>query len=82
MTNGPLSEEALQAIEAQIPKLAEAAFARAELSALAAGGRVLKSSQGQLIEIDAEGTVRVLKDMPPGVQVHIGQKFLLTRGRS
>lgn len=81
--NGPflLSEAALTALEAQIPAMAERAFAQAELHALATGGKVLKARAGKVVEINAEGQERVIKEIAPPVRVPAGSRWVLPAAR-
>lgn len=56
-----LSEKALDYLEEQIPVLAEMALKKAYWQALASGDSVLIAEEGQLIEVDPDGTRTVLK---------------------
>ncbi|MEY4507624.1 MAG: hypothetical protein RL297_2202 [Pseudomonadota bacterium] len=69
-----LSEQAFQSLEASIPKMAQAAFSQAQLNALTISGKVLQVTNGQLVELNAEGSVRVIKDMLPRFKVQAGVK--------
>ncbi len=69
-----LSEQAFLNLEASIPKMAQAAFSQAQLQALTISGKVLQVSNGQLVELSAEGGVRVIKDVSPAFKVQAGVK--------
>lgn len=69
-----LSEKALQSLEANIPKMAQAAFSQAHLNALTISGKVLQASDGKLVELSAEGAVRFIKAIEPPFQVQTGIK--------
>jgi hypothetical protein len=68
------SEEVLQSLEARIPKMAQAAFSQAHLKALAHSGKVLQVTDGRLVELSAEGLVRVVKSVEPSFRVQTGVK--------
>ncbi len=70
----PLSEEVLESLETRIPQLAQAAFSQAHLKALAHSGKVLQVSDGRLVELSAEGSVRVIKSVGPSFKVQAGTK--------
>ena len=67
----PLSEKALESLEASIPEMAQAAFSQAHLNALAVSGKVLQASNGQLVELSAEGSVRFIKAIEPPFRVQV-----------
>ncbi len=69
-----LSEKALECLEANIPKMAQAAFSQAHLNALTISGKVLQASNGKLVELSAEGSVRFIKAIEPPFQVQKGAK--------
>ena len=69
-----LSEQAMQVLEANIPKMAQDAFTHAYLNALTQSGKVLQAMNGQLIEMSAEGSVRVIRAIAPPIQVKLGTK--------
>ncbi|WP_310645416.1 hypothetical protein [Limnohabitans sp.] len=69
-----LSEQAIQMFEAQIPKLAQHAFAQARLRALALGGRVMEVANGHLVETNADGSVHVIRKSSPSTSVGVGTK--------
>ncbi|MDO9571666.1 MAG: hypothetical protein Q7J58_20135 [Hydrogenophaga sp.] len=68
------SEKALESLESRIPQMAQAAFSQAHLKALAVSGKVLQVSEGCLVELSAEGTVRVIKSVEPSFRVQAGVK--------
>ena len=70
----PLSEKALESLEASILEMVQAAFSQAHLNALAVSGKVLQASNGQLVELSAEGSVRFIKAIEPPFQVQVGAK--------
>lgn len=69
-----LSEEEMLYLEAMIPELAQAAFKLAEAKALTTSGKVVKVANGKLIELYADGSTRVLKDIAPPLSVIPGTK--------
>lgn len=68
------SEKALDSLETRIPQMAQAAFSQANLKALAVSGKVLQVSNGRLVELSAEGSVRVIKSVEPSFRVQAGVK--------
>lgn len=70
----PLSEKAMQTLEANIPKMAQGAFTHAYLNALTQSGKVLQAVNGQLIEVNVEGSVRVIRAIDPPIKVALGAK--------
>ena len=56
--------------------MAQAAFERARLNALAVSGKVLQVLNGQLVELSAEGDIRVIKDIQPSIKVQTGTKLV------
>lgn len=68
------SEKALESLENRIPQMAQAAFSQAHLKALAVSGKVLQVSGGHLVELSAEGSVRVIKSVEPSFRVQAGVK--------
>ncbi len=76
------SEEALTSLESRIPDMAQAAFSQAHLKALATSGKVLQVANGQLVELSAEGSVRVLKTLAPSFRVQAGVKLVRKGPRS
>ena len=72
--NNLLSEKALESLEARIPEMAQVAFLQAQLNALAVSGKVLQASNGQLVELSAEGSVRFIKAIEPPFKVPVGVK--------
>lgn len=68
------SEKALESLETRIPQMAQAAFSQANLKALAVSGKVLQVSNGRLVELSAEGSVRVIKSVEPSFRVQAGVK--------
>jgi hypothetical protein len=75
-THSPLSEQAMCTLEENIPKMAQAAFERARLNALTVSGKVLQVLNGQLVELSAEGDIRVIKDIQPSIKVKAGTKLI------
>lgn len=69
-----MSEESMQHLEAQIPELAGSAVKRAYLQALTTTGKVVEARNGQLVETNAEGTVRILRSIAKPFAVTIGTK--------
>ena len=69
-----LSEESMQHMEAQIPELAGSAVKRAYFQALTTTGKVVEARNGQLVETNAEGTVRILRSIAKPFAVTIGTK--------
>ena len=74
--HSPLSEQAMCTFEENIPKMAQAAFERARLNALTVSGKVLQVLNGQLVELSAEGDIRVIKDLQPSIKVKAGTKLV------
>ncbi len=70
----PLSEQAMQALEAHIPLMAQDAFTHAYLNALTQGGKVLRAQNGKLVETKADGTVRFIREIEPPIKVKMGAK--------
>lgn len=68
------SEKAQESLESRIPQMAQAAFSQAHLKALAVSGKVLQVSGGRLVELSAEGSVRVIKSVEPSFRVQAGIK--------
>lgn len=71
-----LSEQAIQVLEANIPRLAQHAFAQARLKALTLGGKVIEVANGHLVETNADGSGRVIRKTAPSFPVGIGSKRL------
>ena len=69
-----MSEESMQHMEAQIPELAGNAVKRAYFQALTTTGKVVEARNGQLVETNAEGTVRILRSIAKPFAVTIGTK--------
>lgn len=72
----PLSEQAIQVLEAKIPRLAQLAYAQARLKALTLGGKVMEVVNGHLVETNADGSVRVIRKTAPSFAVGVGSKRL------
>lgn len=71
-----LSEEEISYLEEHIPELAEVAFKQAFWAALAAGSSVLiRSKNGDLVEVFPDGREKFVKHLPPSIRVVQGQKF-------
>jgi hypothetical protein len=71
-----LSEQAIQVLEANIPRLAQHAFAQARLKALTLGGKVIEVANGHLVETNADGSGRVIRKTAPSFPVGLGSKRL------
>ena len=69
-----LSEAEMLYVEAIIPELAQAAFKLAEAQALTTSGKVVKVASGKLIELYADGSTHVLKEIAPPMRVIPGTK--------
>jgi len=69
-----LSEEEMLYVETIIPELAQAAFKLAEAQALTTSGKVVKVANGKLIELYADGSTHVLKEIAPPMRVIPGTK--------
>jgi hypothetical protein len=76
------SEKALESLETRIPQMAQSAFSQAHLKALAVSGKVLQVSGGSLVELSAEGSVRIIKAVAPSFQVQAGIKRIRKVTRS
>lgn len=74
-----MSEESMQRMEAQIPELAVNAVKRAYLQALTTTGKVIEARNGQLVETNVEGTVRVLRSIAKPIAVTVGTKRIRAR---
>jgi len=72
--NRERSEDEMFYLEATIPELAQAAFKLAEAQALTTSGKVFKVSNGKLVELYADGSTRVLKEIAPSMPVIPGTK--------
>jgi len=70
-----LSEQAMCTLEENIPLMAQAAFELARLNALTVSGKVLEVFNGQLVELSAEGDIRVIKAIQPSFKVKAGTKL-------
>ena len=70
-----LSEQSMQAMEANIPELASAALKRAYYQALTHSGKVLEAVNGNLVETSADGTTRFIRQLPPSIKVTPGTRF-------
>ncbi len=70
----PLSEQAMQALEAHIPLMAQDAFTHAYLNALTQGGKVLRAQNGKLVEMNADGSARFIREIEPPIKVEMGAK--------
>lgn len=81
MPKTAMTEEAMQAAEAQIPLLAGRAFKHARNQALARFGCVVEVSGGNLVETFADGSNRVIKALPASMRVVAGSKRRLKIAR-
>ncbi|MDO9159966.1 MAG: hypothetical protein Q7U45_10995 [Burkholderiaceae bacterium] len=70
-----MTEEAMLALEANIPKLARGAFERAYFDALTQSGKVMRAINGQLVETYADGTEQVLRAIHAPVKVAVGTRL-------
>jgi len=73
----PISEDRMLDAEARFPELAARAGRAAHEKALKATGRVVmkkagRSSTSQLVEVHADGSVRVIKPLPSDTPVQPG----------
>ena len=71
----PLTEEQIDALEAQFPLLADLAFARAREEALAAGLSVLEARDGVIYEQFPDGRLIPIKRIAPPVHYPPGTTF-------
>ncbi len=69
-----MSEASMQNMEARIPSLAQIAVRQARRQALTTSGKVLEARDGHLVEIAANGTVRVLRHIAKPIPVALGSK--------
>ena len=69
-----MSEASMQNMEAHIPSLAHIAVQRARRQALTTSGKVLEARDGQLVEMAANGTVRVIRHIAKPIPVALGAK--------
>ena len=69
-----LTEQEMLYLEEMIPELAAAAFRLAEAEALMTSGKVVKAVNGKVIELYADGSTRVLKEIEPPMPVIPGTK--------
>jgi len=69
-----LSEAEMLYLEAMIPELARSASKLAQAQALTTRGKVVKAVNGKVIELYADGTTRVLKEIEPPMPVTPGTK--------
>ena len=73
----PLSEAAIDYLEAQIPILAEAALTIAYWGALSSGFSVLIAEDGALLEVFPDGTSKFIKNIPPRIPIEKGLKLVI-----
>ena len=69
-----MSEASMQNMEACIHSLVQIAVQRARRQALAISGKVLEARDGQLVEIAANGAVRVIRHIAKPIPVALGAK--------
>ena len=69
-----MSEESMQRMEALIPMLANIAVQRARCRALTTSGKVVEALDGQLVEMAANATMRVLRHIAKPIPVALGAK--------
>jgi hypothetical protein len=72
-----LTEEQMLFLEEHIPDLAEAAFKQAYWQALASGSSVLRREGDNLVEVFPDGSLKIIKPLPPLIPVTPGQRILL-----
>lgn len=72
-----IDEKAIGFLEQHIPEQAVMALKQAYWQALASGSNVLICEDGHLVEIRPDGTRKILKKVPPPIQVKVGQKWHL-----
>ena len=77
MGNYAIDDKALDFLEEQIPVLAEGAFRKAYVAALAAGQSVLEVIGDELCETFPDGSRRVVKKVPRAVSYPAGTRFHL-----
>lgn len=70
-----LSEQSMQAMEANIPELAGAAVKRAYYQALTQSGKVLEAINGQLVETSVDGTSRVIRNLNAPIKAVAGTRL-------
>lgn len=70
-----VSEENMQFLEEHIPELADLAIKQAYWSALASGSSVLECIAGAIVEINPNGTRKIIKKVAPSTRVKKGQKL-------
>ncbi|MEN9842494.1 MAG: hypothetical protein RLZZ612_323 [Pseudomonadota bacterium] len=75
----PLTEAAMQELEARIPELAGHAVKRAYQQALVTSGKVLEARHGELIETTAQGQQRLIRQLTPPTAIAIGTKRIRAR---
>jgi hypothetical protein len=69
-----LDEKSMLRLEEQIPELARQALKRAYVEALASGNKVLEAINGMLVETSPDGSMRVIRSLPPPTRVVLGSK--------
>lgn len=74
-----LSEKAIDTLEASIPTLAAAATRAACARAMLAGLTVLKVEDAHIVACTADGTVRVIGEVPQRRKVQIGKAITVRR---
>ena len=79
MNKKPLNEKSMQELEKSIPLLASGAVTQARIRALAAGQTVLMVADGWLVEQSPDGSIRKLRELPPGRAVKPGTHRRITR---
>ncbi len=73
----PLSDEAIDFLEEQIPELAEIALKQAYWQVLASGHSVLQAEDGALYRVFPDGKREFVKKLEPKVPVTQGKKILI-----
>ena len=74
-----LTEESLQNLESHNQELAQSALRRAYYQALTSDGAVLEARNGQLVEVSAEGHVRIVRSIATPLTVPLGTKRIRSR---
>lgn len=71
-----LDEKSMRHLEAFIPELAEGAVLQAHCKALVAGCTVVEARDGQLVALSPDGSIQVLKALPPATAVAVNQRLV------
>jgi hypothetical protein len=68
----PINEQELDAADEEIPKLASQAFRSAYSRALKSRGHLLVARKGQLVEVNIDGSFRVIRALKAPTQITKG----------